>query len=170
MREPVTKIGGQPVWLEEPAWPVSAELETPMRFLGQFALDGGRLAYLFMTADEEEYVDDTWEPDAGENALVIQPGGRIPEFVEVEALAEGPTYGPDHLPVTGTGKWPDQFLGGPKIKPYWLQRDETPGKGWQLVVQLSHGMPFEPNFGDAGTGYAFVSPDGKEGRFLWQCH
>ncbi|XRQ06422.1 hypothetical protein ACN3XK_59415 [Actinomadura welshii] len=52
--------------------------------------------------------------------------------------------------------------------PAWLQADETPGDGWTLVVQLEHGMPFSLNFGDAGTGYAFVSPDGKEGRFLWQ--
>jgi hypothetical protein len=54
-------------------------------------------------------------------------------------------------------------------EPVWLQEDEQPGEGWQLVVQLTDGLPFYVNFGDAGYGYAFVSPDGKEGRFLWQC-
>ena len=38
------------------------------------------------------------------------------------------------------------------------------------MVQLDSGkLPFDVNFGDAGVGYAFLSPDGKEGRFLWQC-
>ena len=76
VREPVTKVGGQPVWLEDPQWPLSLDTGEPMHFLGQFALDGGRLAYLFMSGEGDEYVDDTWEPDGGENALVIQPGGR----------------------------------------------------------------------------------------------
>jgi hypothetical protein len=47
--------------------------------------------------------------------------------------------------------------------------DEWPREDWQLVVQLTDGLPFYVSFGDAGIGYAFVSPDGKEGRFLWQC-
>lgn len=170
--EPVTKIGGQPGWLEEPQWPLSRGTGEPMQFLGQFALDGGRLAYLFMSGDGDNSVGATWEPEGGENALVIQPGGRIPNFVTVRAQAEGPTVGTDHLPQTGEpgGKSrPCQFLGGPGVEPVWLQEDEQPGEGWQLVVQLTDGLPVYVNFGDAGFGYAFVSPDGKEGRFLWQC-
>ncbi|MEV6949542.1 hypothetical protein AB0N07_48125 [Streptomyces sp. NPDC051172] len=183
VREAVTKVGGQPVWLEEPQWPLSRETGRPMEFLGQFALEGGRLAFLFMTGDEREYVDGTWEPEGGENALVIQPGGRVPDFVTVERRAEGPSAGRDHLPRhvdsgEGSGEHsneeedrrPWQFLGGPGVEPHWLQGDETPGDGWQLVVQLDSGkLPFDVNFGDAGVGYAFLSPDGKEGRFLWQC-
>jgi hypothetical protein len=191
--EPVTKVGGQPVWLEEPQWPLSRETGEPMRFLGQFALEGGRLAYLFMTGDGDgEWVDGTYEPEGGENALVIQPGGRIPDFVTVEGRAAGPVAGPDHLPhaadvrqerqrerqqgvgpdadVDAAGRHPWQFLGGPGVGPRWLQGEETPGEGWRLVVQLdTGGLPFYVNFGDAGVGYAFLSPDGKEGRFLWQC-
>jgi hypothetical protein len=49
VREAVTKVGGQPVWREQPQWPLSREAGRPMEFLGQFALEGGRLAYLFMT-------------------------------------------------------------------------------------------------------------------------
>jgi hypothetical protein len=111
---------------------------------------------------------------------VIQPAGRIPDFVTVEGRAEGPSAGADHLPrhidadeQSGDeeeDRRPWQFLGGPGIAPHWLQGEETPGDGWRLLVQLDSGvLPFYVNFGDAGVGYAFLSPDGKEGRFLWQC-
>jgi hypothetical protein len=33
------------------------------------------MAYVFMVEDDE-YVDGTEEPDGGENAVIIQPGGR----------------------------------------------------------------------------------------------
>jgi hypothetical protein len=177
VRELVTKIGGQPVWLAEPQWPLSRETGEPMEFLGQFALEGGRLAYLFMSGSDD-FVDGTYEPDGGENALLIQPGGRVPDFVTVRAQAEGPAAGADHLPTEGKPGAEEeadegegwQFLGGPGVEPNWLQGDEWPGEDWQFVVQLTDdGLPFYVNFGDAGIGYAFVSADGREGRFLWQC-
>lgn len=80
---PVTKFGGQPVWIVEPQWPLSKEMGVQMRFICQIALEanmfpgcGGKVAYIFMT-DAEDYVDGTWEPDGGENAVIIQPGGII---------------------------------------------------------------------------------------------
>ncbi|MFI9594544.1 hypothetical protein [Nonomuraea sp. NPDC052265] len=62
--EPVTKLGGQPVWVDEPQWPLSTELGTPMMFLGQFRLpgEGIRMAYLFMTGGQD-HVDGTWEDE-----------------------------------------------------------------------------------------------------------
>lgn len=67
-----------------------------MRFICQIALDeatfpnaAGKMAYIFMT-DEDEYVDGTWEPDGGENAVIIQPGGAAPAS-ETAALTTGPT-------------------------------------------------------------------------------
>jgi uncharacterized protein YwqG len=79
IREPVTKFGGQPVWLTEPTWPLSRETGKPMRFIGQFEIreefglqTDARMAYLFMTEDIEEYVDGTYEPDSGENAVILQ--------------------------------------------------------------------------------------------------
>ncbi|GFJ82612.1 hypothetical protein [Phytohabitans houttuyneae] len=168
--EAVTKMGGQPRWLEDPQWPLSASLGEPMQFIGQFRIDGGgeaRLAYVFMT-DGDDYVDGTWEPDGGENAVIVQPGGQVPPFVTVRAQAEGPAWpAADHLPVdfvVDAGREPWQFLGG---EPRWLQGEETPGPGWRFVAQLTDS--FGHNFGDAGIGYVFVSPDGDEGRFLWQC-
>jgi hypothetical protein len=90
----VTKFGGQPTWVTEPQWPLSKTTGNPMRFICQIALEQeifpqalGRMAYLFMT-DEEKYVDGTWEPDGGENAVIIQPGECA---VPVTPLTRGPT-------------------------------------------------------------------------------
>jgi uncharacterized protein YwqG len=92
IREPVTKFGGQPVWIDGPQWPLSKSEGTPMRFIGQVALDetlfpgkGGKLAYLFINDDS----GDAWDAHAGENAVVIQPGGRL--GTDVAPLAHGPT-------------------------------------------------------------------------------
>lgn len=82
--QPVTKFGGQPVWLTDPQWPLSRSEGEPMQFICQIALDPqifgetpGRIAYLFMTDDE--MVTNTSDPDGGENAIIIQPGStKIP--------------------------------------------------------------------------------------------
>ncbi len=187
--EPVTKFGGQPVWLEAPDWPQSRQLKRPMCFIGQIALAPelfgdavGKMAYIFMT-DEEEYVDGTWEANGGENAVVIQPGGNNPPG---EPQANGPTVKsrndsnnflqPCEFAVTlkpGTDvDTPDNpeenKIGG---SPAFLQGEEYPDAGeWKLILQLdSTSVPFEINFGDAGVGYAFLSQDGCTGKFLWQC-
>ncbi|UGY91955.1 DUF1963 domain-containing protein [Streptomyces gobiensis] len=174
---PSTRIGGQPAWLEAPQWPLSRELGEPMRFFGQFRIDPDdegdpALAYLFIT-DGHTSVDGTYDPEGGENALVVQPGGRLPDFVRSRSDERGPTFGTAHVPspaqLPAGQSQPWQFLGGPGIEPVWLQGEETPGPDWQLVVQLDSGdLPFPVDFGDGGVGYAFVSPDRKEGRFLWQ--
>jgi hypothetical protein len=67
-----------------------------MRFIGQIALDQGlfpglqaKMAYLFMTDEKEEtFIDGTYEPDGGENAIILQPGVTT---APVKELAEGPT-------------------------------------------------------------------------------
>lgn len=186
VREPVPKIGGQPVWLATPQWPLSRDQGTQMWFIGQFPLPAGvgpsgALAYLFMT-DAPFWTDYSAEPEGGENALIVQPGGRLPQvqrsYRDVPAPmpvcpdAEGPTIGPDHLmieqPLFEDAGRPMQFLGG---EPEWLQGDEWPAPGWRLVVQLDAvSLPLEVSFGDGGFGYAFVDPTGSEGRFLWQGH
>ena len=80
--DPVTKFGGQPVWIDDPAWPLSRQTGKPMTFIAQIALSdqlglttSAGMAYVFMTDDVDgEYVDGTWEPDGGENAVILQPG------------------------------------------------------------------------------------------------
>ena len=95
--DPVTKFGGQPVWLERPEWPLSKELGRQMQFVCQIALDPvvfgvppGRMAYLFITGEsEDEWVDGTYYPDGGENAVIVQPGGT--NGAESVAESEGPS-------------------------------------------------------------------------------
>lgn len=92
-----TKFGGQPDWIAQPQWPLSRSTGKPMRFICQIRLDRavfpharGEMAYVFMTDDEEDYVDGTWEPEGGENCVVVQPGGAVPG-VKTAAHATGPT-------------------------------------------------------------------------------
>ncbi|MFR9730209.1 hypothetical protein ACL03H_13340 [Saccharopolyspora sp. MS10] len=176
--EPVTKFGGQPVWLRAPAWPLSESLGRPMRFLGQIRLPGEqvRLAYLFLTEDypeDDQDVVDTFEPDGGENAFFAQPGEPA-EFYQVASIAKGPTFGPDHrvelTPFDGEVNV-DDFATRLFGSPQWLQGDEAPGAPFRFIGQFDSAtdFPFEVNFGDAGVGYAFLDEETGQGRFLWQC-
>jgi hypothetical protein len=74
---PVTKLGGSPVWVEQPAWPRSNSSGEKMLFIGQVVIEPvlfntppGRIAYIFI--NDSPKVDNTWDPHSGENAVVIQ--------------------------------------------------------------------------------------------------
>lgn len=192
IEQPITKFGGMPVWVGEAQWPLGAETGEPMMFIGQIALDSfgfdGRMAYIFI--DDSEDAEDTYQPDAGANAVIIQPDGEILAPVSTESRTDGPSL-VEFVKVEGEyllqpqprefavilgeeDDAPDEEPEGFDNKiggfPQWLQFDETPGEGWTLLLQLdSNGAPFEINFGDVGVGYAFLSPDGRGGKFLWQC-
>jgi hypothetical protein len=43
--------------------------------------------YIFMT-DDEQYVDGTWEPFGGENAVIVQPGDTTDVPFEVELVSK----------------------------------------------------------------------------------
>lgn len=87
-----TKFGGQPDWVAQPQWPISNETGNPMRFICQIDLSefntDAKMAYLFMT-DEEEYVDGTWEPEGGENAIILQPASE--KYNATASNVSGPT-------------------------------------------------------------------------------
>ncbi|MBX2811432.1 MAG: DUF1963 domain-containing protein [Myxococcales bacterium] len=209
IREPLTKFGGQPFWLGEPQWPLSAKTGKPMQFIAQIALTEdifgsipAEMAYIFM-ADSDGSLS-TWSPNSGENAVILQPGTSASPITQ---KPEGPTlyqrhrsrdrqqisrepceFGvrgsvtidPAFVPIRERTEWSDEqwiqyerALDGNKIggTPIFLQNDEFPGPGeWFLLLQLdSTSVPFYINFGDAGVGYAFLSTDGRTGKFLWQC-
>src|SRR4051812_27277543 len=89
----VTKFGGQPVWLDAPQWPISRATGQPMTFICQivltpdlFGMVFARMAYVFMT-DVDDIVE-TWDPDEGENAIILQPG---PPSVPTQPLLTGPS-------------------------------------------------------------------------------
>lgn len=195
IRETVTKFGGNPVWKNKknPQWPIATRTGAAMQFIAQIALDPlgfeGAMAYLFM--EGEGGAGDTWVPDGGANAVIIQPSDAVPS-VQVKQLTDGKRlYELKSLPNSNVRQkqaWEysvslheeadteiedndDGFRNKIGGTPKWLQGDETPTDGeWLLLLQLdSSGVPFEVDFGDAGVGYAFISADGKRGKFLWQC-
>ena len=181
VQEPITKFGGQPVWIDEPAWPLSAEFGRPMRFLGQIRMPGDqvRLAYLFITEEfDEDDVVDTFEPRGGENAFFAQPGAPA-DCYQVAGIRKGPTFGPDHTaelaphPDAGGEDDVDDFASRLWGVPRWLQGEEVPDDPgtWRFVLQLdsTEDLPFDVNFGDGGVGYAFLDEKTGQGRFLWQC-
>ncbi|MEM7514702.1 MAG: DUF1963 domain-containing protein [Bacteroidota bacterium] len=190
-----TKFGGQPDWLLTPEWPISREVEKPMRFICQIALheiypeQKESYAYLFMSDFEDKYVGDTWDPHSGENALIIQPGNNE---INTVALTSGPSLyhmaekeGEKLLVETPYDskvelvEIADPELIGEEIeivnkiggKPTFIQDDEYPSEEkWDLLIQLdSMNVPFFVNFGDAGVGYGFISEDRQKAKFLWQC-
>lgn len=174
---PFTKFGGQPKWVTDPQWPLSKSLQKPMQFIGQIALEEtmfpgakGKVAYLFMTDDDV----DTYSPDSGENAVIIQPSAEAP-LVSCINEATGPTIDGEYGVELGAPEPDnvDESAFGNKIAgiPAWLQDDETPERGdWQFLLQLDSGeVPFYVNFGDSGVGYAFINEAGTQGKFLWQC-
>ena len=194
IRDPVTKFGGQPVWLTGSQWPRSRTTGNPMRFICQIDLQQfafttvSAMAYVFMT-DEKEYVDGTWDPDLGENAVVIQSspvrvdtptedGPTLFQMVRREGekksvrqpveFAVGTTRGVDPTTEELNEEPPESFenkIGG---SPVFVQYDQTPKGGYDLLLQLDSTAPFWINFAGAGVGYIFISKDRTIGKFLWQ--
>jgi uncharacterized protein YwqG len=95
INEPVTKFGGQPTWIASPEWPISRQTGNPMRFICQIKLFSAlfpntkaQMAYFFLTDEENgQFVDGTYEPDGGENAVILQPGQTD---VPTKPLVQGP--------------------------------------------------------------------------------
>ncbi|MER5355806.1 hypothetical protein ABT093_36480 [Kitasatospora sp. NPDC002551] len=187
---PTTKFGGQPVWVTDPQWPVSAAWDRPMRFVAQIELDAvlgsagrGKVAYVFVThADHgEDFFDpDIIDPAGGENAVIVQPGGEYAG--RLRPLATGPgLYAPDGSAVEyaldlcpvdeGHGRDLERF-DGDKIggAPVFVQGDQWPDGGpWQLLLQLDpNWVPFHLVLGAAPRLFAFVSGDGARGGLLVQ--
>jgi hypothetical protein len=193
VRDPITKFGGQPVWLDEPTWPLT-RAGTPMTFFAQFLLPepGPRLAYLFVDVE-----GGTQRSDEGDACVFVQPGPRPEAF---ERCREGPTYVSDKgaappafvhrsrrgliesLPTLVEGRdppaWDETWLEEPDSDfdwnklggtPRFLQAEEWPeGEGWAFLAQFTAGYVGH-EFGDVAECYVFVADDGR-GAFFWQCH
>ncbi|MBL0319308.1 MAG: DUF1963 domain-containing protein [Alphaproteobacteria bacterium] len=191
-----TKFGGNPVWLEKASWPISRSTGKPMNFICQIAIDTsifpnakGKMAYIFMTGDEDGGDAETWDPESGENAVIIQPSHVLE--ADVQEIAVGPTIASEYdvqLKIVNDIAAPAlesidvddpnyeeimNSIAGNKIggTPLFIQGDESPeGDDWVLLLQLdSTQLPFEINFGTCGVAYAFINTNGDKGKFLWQC-
>lgn len=92
--KPVTKFGGQPVWIGEPRWPLNPATRDPLRFIGQVSLELDvfsdlpyRMAYLF-AGDFRATPQSVWSLDDVAAAVVLDPG----EFAgPLKDRAIGPT-------------------------------------------------------------------------------
>ena len=216
------KLGGQPVWLDRPTWPLSRSSGEPMVFVGQFPVPEGRttrLAHLFIT-DDVGGAAPTYEPEAGENALLVQPDGRVPPFVRTSGAVTGPSLWrrgatwddrvevelavelvpldaaveavleadiavgaaeragvlldvPDGCEVDAAAPGPYSYLGG-KVRRWQAHLPLEVPDDWRFHFQLDHGDgngpgdPYALNLG-GGSGYGFLSPDLRDGRFCWDC-
>ncbi len=204
---PVTRFGGQPAWLEEPITPLSRRTGKPMTFICQIAIPPewhgtapARMAYVFMTGGGFDYdVVETWNPDDGETAVIVQRGGaghpaaepypdtlkrweevdgrraEVPhEYVVDQTPAEEPDYMPmealDALDEDRRDALADAWAGN-KIggSPSWVQYEEFPYEDWRLLLQLEDST-YPFNLNlGGGVGYVFLNAACTEGKLLWQC-
>ena len=191
--EPVSKFGGQPVWIGEPTWPLSVD-GAPTTFMAQFAIPGrDGLVYLFLDDAAVE------EPDADWGKVIVQPG---PVPVDCIPMTTGPTFwtslpGPERYlgrriwrpiesravlePGLDFDEWaiydddPERErdderdwnkVGG---TPRWLQGDETPDEpGWHFVFQFT-AEKVGRELADGAEVYGFTHDDGR-GRFIVHSH
>lgn len=129
--EPVTKFGGQPVWLEEPTWPISKSHKCPMQFVCQIKVPdffggeiAGKMVYVFTYHPDFEKLNEGYDitstlyPEDGDNAVVIQPEGdrpaatsilpvgergqRVKRAIRIQSLETGPTLYDEE---GKTGEW-----------------------------------------------------------------
>ncbi|MEU4088699.1 hypothetical protein [Streptomyces aureus] len=191
--EPIGKLGGEPVWLDEPCWPVHPSSAEPLDFIGQFPIPGEpgeerRLAYLFLSYDD--YETGGTDPEDGEAVLLIQPGGRVPGFATIgPAGTKGRSlwrFGPDeeqvpvrfriqttavpetverNLDEDGTVDVRD-YLGGKPAYPDGAGV-EAPWRFFFCLGGMEDDGPYFLNFA-YGSGFAYLSPDRLEGRFSWE--
>jgi HEAT repeat protein len=195
---PPPKFGGQPDWVDQPAWPLGAD-SAPLIFFGQLpvATEGQRrTAYVFVDPE-----GDHWEPLGMANAVLVQPGA--PCQLETAPLSTGPQlfeYVPEGGPFRrrsrarpyerfirledgadpSSWEWPElepetyrRDAPGDWNKlggtPLFLQGEQfPPGEGWSFAFQFSAAWAGR-ELGDGAECYGFVREDGA-GAFLWQCH
>jgi uncharacterized protein (TIGR02996 family) len=144
----VTKWGGQPVWLAEPAWPLTPD-GRPMRFICQIRVPdffgtpmAGKMVYVFvLTQDFDPGYNfdgniEPLDPEGRENAVVIQPGGDSP----------APTF---VLPVGASGKrkrGPTTRVESRATGPALFDKQGRPAE-WQVELAPGADPDYTPNRG-----------------------
>lgn len=165
-QERAARFGGQPDWLDEPAWPL-APSGHPMVFLGQLPLltEPDRTAFIFFS-DE---VVETWEPLGPGNAVVVQPDAVKPQVPSL-ALRRGPQL---YEPVPQ----PDRYQPIDKMRPYVRYVALHPGADpqvweWPELPAGSYPADGHQDWNKIGGTPAFLQgehmPDGPGWRFGFQ--
>lgn len=182
----ITKFGGQPDWIAAPQWPVSLPWDSrPLKFIGQIRLndfynelEGLSLAYIFLTQPDDRidpfFDPDIIHPDKGENAVIIQPNGKVPEYIHTENFPTGPTVDSNYIwiPQITEGEETesmeaeqmdiDKFCGIPAFF-----QDSKVESGTPLLLQLHTGwLPFYINAGGSPTMFTFLNESKDKGFIL----
>jgi hypothetical protein len=165
-----------------------------MRFIARLSLDAlGVLSparrqtlLIFMCGADPGMCAD-FDPESGGNAALLVDSSAAVGM----AVPPGPTLLGGVSPVrpieyddtpneSGEDPYCDHMVADSTVlgkaggAPHWIQNDETPqcpcGRSMTFVAQLEDRGAGGINFGDAGTGYAFVCHGcPNQARFLWQC-
>lgn len=182
----ITKFGGQPDWIECPRWPISPAWDNrPLKFIGQIRLndfyselENLSLAYIFMTQPTDRsdsfFDPDIIYPDEGENAVIIQPDRKVPEYVHVTDFCTGPTVDSKNIWIprtteikeTSTTEFnqidKDKFCGIPAF----IQNSKVESDS-KLLLQLHiNWLPFYINAGNAPTMFVFINHSNDRGFIL----
>ena len=181
----ITRFGGQPDWIASPQWPVSLPWDNrPLKFIGQIRLNDFfeemkdlTLAYIFMTQPKDE-IDPFFDPDiiypnGGENAIIIQPNGKIPEYIHTENSCIGPTVDSKVLWIPQITE--DEEIATMEFKridvdkfrgiPAFFQNSKVKSDNILLLQLHTNWLPFYINAGGAPTMFAFLN-DEKDGGFI----
>lgn len=188
-------IGGVPVAPKGTAWPTCRSCGKAMQFLAQLPLAAhpdpllstrDQILLLFQCQNDPGMCDE-WDAVSGGNAAVLTSAGSV-----AMAVPAGTTTLPAHTAVAfrhyddvGGEETPDdaycalldddpEVLGKVGGVPLWIQGDETPtcacGRAMTFFAPLEDRGGGGINFGDSGSGYAFVCVDCMDqAKFLWQC-
>lgn len=190
---PITKFGGQPVWLGSPTWPLGSD-GAPMTFMAQFAVPNVEgMAYLFVDLSEE-----TWESPYDGSALLMQPG-PVPEHHVLQPT--GPTYASavceldryvprvrarrtEYLPLLEDGIEPADWEEFDRVRvddrdddrdwnkmggsPRYLQGGPPDPGGLRFLFQFT-ARHVGHEMGDAAQCYGFID-DARRGYFLIESH
>ncbi len=189
-------IGGKP-WAEaETQWPVCRTCASPMQFLAQFPLsecgvegvaERGQTLLLFQCQSQPGMCEE-WEANGGGNAallggtsalqqMTVPPGATL---LDAESVVDFRKYDDARQAETDDDAYCHALDADPKVlgklggRPLWIQADETPlcdcGAPAAFVAHVESRGGGGINFGDNGSGYAFVCVRcPRSAKFLWQC-
>ena len=144
--EPITKFGGQPVWIAQPYWPLDLETGEQMLFLGQISLDrelfpdsNGTMVYIFFGEESEPIYDEAV-------GIVIQTSESLytNEDSEIEFVSE----------ATGPAIYELDEEGEPIYKEYRVILNP---------IENEDSIPLEERYTmndfDYNTGFQFSKPE-----------
>lgn len=180
-----TRFGGQPDWIAAPQWPVSLPWDNrPLKFIGQIRLNDFDselkdliLIYIFMTQPEDKtdpfFDPDIIYPDGGENAIIVQPNGKIPEYIHTGNFRIGPTVDRETIWIPQTTESEemvttefkqldvDKFCGIPAF----FQNSKVKSDDMLLLQLHTNWLPFYLNGGGEPTMFTFLNGK-KDGGFI----